>query len=162
LDIARRQVQTQQELLATVNLLYGKGLAAELQVRQAEGALAQVRASIPALETALDAAMNALDVMLGTLPGTHRDELAAAVIPAAPQVKDAGTPGELLRRRPDLIVAERRLAAANARIGAAMAEYYPKLSLSGLIGSATSVSAGNLFTGGASRRRARWAALAAV
>jgi outer membrane protein TolC len=40
-----------------------------------------VRASIPALETALDAAMNALDVMLGTLPGTHRDELAAAVIP---------------------------------------------------------------------------------
>jgi outer membrane protein TolC len=65
----------------------------------------------------------------------------------------------LLRRRPDLIVAERRLAAANARIGAAMAEYYPKLSLNGLIGSATSVSAGNLFTGGASRpRRAglRW------
>jgi outer membrane protein TolC len=77
LDIARRQVQTQQELLATVNLLYGKGLAAELQVRQAEGALAQVRASIPAMETALDAAMNALDVMLGTLPGTHRAELAA-------------------------------------------------------------------------------------
>lgn len=151
LDIARRQVQTQQELLATVNLLYGKGLAAELQVRQAEGALAQVRASIPAMETALDAAMNALDVMLGTLPGTHRAELSgAAVIPVAPQVKDAGTPGELLRRRPDLIVAERRLAAANARIGAAMAEYYPKLSLNGLIGSATSVSAGNLFTSGAS------------
>lgn len=152
LDIARRQVQTQQELLATINLLYGKGLAAELQVRQAEGALAQVRATIPALETALDAAMNALDVMLGTLPGTHRDALTAtAAIPAAPRIADAGGPGELLRRRPDLIVAERRLAAANARIGMAMAEYYPQFSLSGSVGSATSVAAGNLFTGGASQ-----------
>jgi NodT family efflux transporter outer membrane factor (OMF) lipoprotein len=155
LDIARRQVTTQQELLARINLLYGKGLAAELQVRQAEGALAQVRASIPVLEAALETAMNALDVMLGTAPGTHRTELAQAgsmgVIPVAPQIAAAGSPGDLLRRRPDLIVAERRLAASNARIGVAIAEYYPKLSFSGLIGSATSVSAGNLFSSGASQ-----------
>lgn len=152
LDVARRQVQTQQELLSHVNLLYGKGLVAELQVRQAEGALAQVRASVPVLETGLDAAMNALDVMLGSTPGTHRAELAdAGNIPVAPQIKATGSPGELLRRRPDLIVAERRLAASNAQIGAAMGEYYPKLSLSGLVGSATTVSGGNLFTGGASQ-----------
>jgi NodT family efflux transporter outer membrane factor (OMF) lipoprotein len=153
LDVARRQVQTQQELLATINRLYDKGLAAELQVRQAEGALAQVRASVPVLEAGLDTAMNALDVMLGTQPGTHRAELAAkaGVIPAAPQIASTGSPGDLLRRRPDLIVAERRLAASNARIGVAIAEYYPKLSLSGLIGSATSVSGGNLFTSGASQ-----------
>jgi NodT family efflux transporter outer membrane factor (OMF) lipoprotein len=161
LDVARRQVQTQQDLLSTINLLYGKGLAAELQVRQAEGALAQVRASVPVLEEGLDAAMNALDVMLGSPPGTHRMELAdAGGIPAAPQITAAGSPGELLRRRPDLIVAERRLAASNARIGAAVAEYYPKLSLSGLIGSATAVSGGNLFTSGASQSAAvlglRW------
>jgi NodT family efflux transporter outer membrane factor (OMF) lipoprotein len=153
LDVARRQVQTQQELLATINRLYDKGLAAELQVRQAEGALAQVRAAVPVLEAGLDTAMNALDVMLGTQPGTHRAELAAkaGVIPAAPQIASTGSPGDLLRRRPDLIVAERRLAASNARIGVAIAEYYPKLSLSGLIGSATSVSGGNLFTSGASQ-----------
>ena len=156
LDVARRQVQTQQELLATINRLYDKGLAAELQVRQAEGALAQVRASIPVLEAGLDTAMNALDVMLGAPPGTYREELTNAgvnggIIPAAPQIAFTGTPGDLLRRRPDLIVAERRLAASNARIGVAIAEYYPKLSLSGLIGSATSVSGGNLFTGGASQ-----------
>jgi NodT family efflux transporter outer membrane factor (OMF) lipoprotein len=152
LDITHKQVQTQQELLATINLLYGKGLVAELQVRQAEGALAQVRASVPVLEAGLDTALNALDVMLGTAPGTHRDELAhAGAIPAAPQIAASGTPGDLLRRRPDLIVAERRLAASNARIGMAIAEYYPKLSFSGLIGSATAVSAGNLFTGGASQ-----------
>lgn len=152
LDLARRQVQTQQELLSRTNLLYGKGLAAELQVRQVEGALAQVRASVPVLEAGLDTAMNALDVMLGTPPGTHREELAnAGLIPAAPQIASTGSPGDLLRRRPDLIVAERRLAASNARIGMAIAEYYPKLSLGGLIGSATSVSSGTLFTSGASQ-----------
>ena len=152
LDVARRQVQTQQDLLSTIKLLYGKGLAAELQVSQAEGALAQVRATVPVLETALDTAMNALDVMLGSSPGTHRAELAEiGSIPAAPQITATGSPGELLRRRPDLIVAERRLAASNARIGVAVAEYYPKLSLAGLIGSATSVAAGNLFTSGASQ-----------
>lgn len=149
LDIARRQVQTQQDLLTTVNRLYGKGLAAELQVRQAEGALAQVRASVPVIAAGLDASMNALDVMLGKPPGTYRMELAhTAAIPAAPQISSTGSPGDLLRRRPDLIVAERRLAASNARISVAIAEYYPKLSFSGLIGSATSVSGGNLFSRG--------------
>ncbi|MBR7792290.1 TolC family protein [Undibacterium sp. FT147W] len=152
LDIVRKQVQTQKDLLATVNLLYSKGLAAELQVQQAEGALAQARASMPILEAGLDTAMNALDVMLGKPPGTYRAELANAVaIPAPPQIASSGSPGELLRRRPDLIVAERRLAASNARIGMAIAEYYPKLSLSGLLGSTTSVSAGKLFTSGASQ-----------
>ncbi|MES2942888.1 MAG: TolC family protein [Pseudomonadota bacterium] len=152
LSLARQQVKTQQELLSISKLLYGKGLVAELQLRQAEGALAQVQASVPVLETSLDAAMNALDVMLGSPAGTHRSEFAeVAAIPLAPKIAATGSPGDLLRRRPDLIVAERRLAASNARIGVAIAEYYPKLSLSGLIGSSTSVSGGNLFTGGASQ-----------
>lgn len=152
LAVARRQVETQRDLLSTVSHLYRKGLAPELQVRQAEGALAQVQASIPLLEAGLETAMNALDVILGATPGTHRAELAEVrPIPVAPQIAETGSPGDLLRRRPDLIVAERRLAAANARIGVAIAEYYPKLSLSGLIGSATSLSSGNLFTDGATQ-----------
>lgn len=150
LDIARRQVETQEDLLSKVKLLESKGLAAELQVRQAEGSLAQVRATVPALATALESAMNALDVMLGSVPGTHRAELSEpGAVPSAPQIANTGSPAELLRRRPDLIVAERRLAASNARIGVAVAEYYPKFSLSGLIGSATSLSSGNLFSSGA-------------
>jgi len=152
LDIARRQVQTQEDLLAKVRLLESKGLAAELQVSQAEGSLAQVRATVPVLETALESAMNALDVMLGSAPGAHRADLAEiSAIPAAPQIANTGSPADLLRRRPDLIVAERRLAASNARIGVAIAEYYPKFSLSGLIGSATSISSGNLFSSGAAQ-----------
>lgn len=150
--VARQQVQAQEELLATVNLLYSQGLAAELQVYQVEGALAQVRASVPVLESGLDTAMNALDVMLGSTPGKYRPELAIAkAIPVAPQISASGSPSELLTRRPDLIAAEHRLAASNARIGIALAEYYPKLSLSGLLGSATSVSGGNLFSNGASQ-----------
>lgn len=105
--------------------------------------------------------MNALDVMLGTPPGTHRSELALpGAIPQAPQITSTGTPADLLRRRPDIIVAERHLAASSARIGVAVSEYYPKFSLSALLGSATAVSGDNLFSGGASQSAAvlglRW------
>ncbi len=152
LDIAQRQVRTQQDLVAKVALLHERGLAAEYQVRQADGALSQVEATIPVLESGLDAAMNALDVVLGTVPGTHRAELAThAPIPAVPRIENMGSPADLLQRRPDLIAAERRLAAANARIGEAVSEFYPKFSLSGLLGSATNVSSGNLFSAGASQ-----------
>lgn len=152
LDIAKRQVTTQQDLLEKVRLLYSKGLAANYQVHQTEGQLSQVQATVPVLQTGLDAAMNALDVMLGTPPGTHRLQLAEQrAIPLAPQITTTGTPADLLRRRPDLIIAERRLAASNARIGEAVAEYYPKFSLSALLGSATAVSGGNLLSGGASQ-----------
>ena len=152
LDIANRQVKTQQDLLEKVQLLYSKGLAANYQVHQTEGTLSQVQATVPVLQTGLDAAMNALDVMLGTPPGTHRKQLENGHgVPLAPQITAMGTPADLLRRRPDLIVAEHRLVASNARIGEAVAEYYPKFSLSALLGSATAVSGGNLFTGGASQ-----------
>ncbi|WP_336354705.1 efflux transporter outer membrane subunit [Pseudomonas granadensis] len=152
LDIARQQAKIQRELLEKVRLLYNKGLAASYQVRQIEGELAQVEASVPLLQTGVDAAINAMDVLLGTPPGTHRTELAqAGSIPAAPPSQALAAPADLLRLRPDLIVAERRLAASNARIGAAIAEYYPKFSLGALLGSATAVSAGNLFSSGVSQ-----------
>ncbi|WP_214350621.1 efflux transporter outer membrane subunit [Pseudomonas congelans] len=152
LAITRRQVQTRQDLLEKVQLLYERGLSPEYEVRQIEAELLQVQATVPILQTGLDAAMNALDVMLGVPPGTHRSSLAeAGPIPHTPELSSTGTPADLLRRRPDLILAERRLAASNARIGVAISEYYPKLSLSALLGSATAVSSGNLFTGGASQ-----------
>ena len=151
LAVARDQSRTQQRLVDTVRLQYDKGVAAELQLRQAEGALAQVQASVPVLHNGLDIAMNALDVLLGTQPGTHRAMLSApAPVPAVPAIADMGTPADLLRRRPDLIIAERRLAASNARIGVAVAEYFPKFSLSGLLGTATTIG-GNLFSGSANQ-----------
>jgi len=159
--IAREQAATRRQLLSIVKLQYEKGIAAELQMRQVEGSLAQVDAQIPVLEAGLDAAMNALDVLLGTQPGTHRAELTpVAAIPMAPAISDAGAPADIIRRRPDLIVAERHLAAANARIGVAVSEYYPKFSLAALLGSATAISSDNLFTSGASQHQSvlglRW------
>jgi NodT family efflux transporter outer membrane factor (OMF) lipoprotein len=152
LAIARRQVDTRRQLLAMVRLQYEKGIAAELQMNQAEGSLTQAEAQIPVLEAGLDAAMNGLDVLLGVQPGTYRAELAAVTpVPVAPGLAASGTPAEMIRRRPDLIAAERQLAAANARIGVAIAEYYPKFSLAGLLGSATAIASGNLFTGAASQ-----------
>jgi len=159
--IARQQAETRRRLLSTVKLQYENGIAAELQMRQAEGSLAQVEAQIPVLESGHDAAMNALDVLLGAQPGTYRGELSGeASIPIAPGLAETGTPVDMIRRRPDLIVAERRLAASSARIGVAIAEYYPKLSLGALLGSATAVASGNLFSGPASQAQAllglRW------
>ena len=150
--ITERQVETRRRLLALVRLQYEKGIAAELQMNQAEGSLTQAEAQIPVLQSGLDAAMNALDVLLGVQPGTYRSELAEVMpIPVAPGLAETGTPAEMLRRRPDLIVAERRLAAANARIGVAVSEYYPKVSLAALLGSATAIASGNLFSGAASQ-----------
>lgn len=150
--ITRNQLETQQKLVSLVGLLHSKGLAPKLQVHQAEGVRAQTQAAIPTLEASLEEALNALDVMLGALPGTYRAELTQVQnIPSPPQISSMGTPADLLRRRPDLIVAERRLAASNARIGAAIAEYYPKLSITALLGTATALATGNLFSSGASQ-----------
>lgn len=152
LAIAHNQVDTQQKLLDTVTLQYRKGVAAELQMRQAEGLLAQVQGTVPVLESALDVAMNSLDILMGAQPGTYRAQIESPQpIPVAPSIAGAGGPADLLRRRPDLIIAERRLAASNARIGQAVSEYFPKVSLSGLLGTASAAGSGFLFQGSATQ-----------
>src|SRR5579862_361307 len=80
--------------------------------------------------------MGRFDVLMGAQPGTYAAELTpVADIPDVPAISGYGTPTDLLRRRPDIIAAERMVAASNARIGQARAEYYPKLSISGIVGS---------------------------
>lgn len=150
--IAQHQVETQQKLETLVELLHSRGLAPTRELDQAKGSRAQTQATIPALEASLEEAMNGLNVMLGVPPGTYRNELATVQsIPSSPQITTMGTPSDLLRRRPDLIMAERRLAASNARIGAAVAEYYPKFSITALIGTATALSSGNMFSSAANQ-----------
>jgi NodT family efflux transporter outer membrane factor (OMF) lipoprotein len=149
--IANARASTQAKLVELIQLQFSRGITSATQLRQAEAALAEVRAAIPALENALEIAMNAFDVLLGDQPGTNHAQLATIqAIPAAPGIDTATGPTELLRRRPDIIVAERRLAASSAQIGQAISEYYPKISLTGLIGTITT-KYGALFSSGANR-----------
>jgi outer membrane protein TolC len=93
---------------------------------------------------------SAFDEANGGGVGWYEDKGAYHLYLLAPAITSMGTPSDLLRRRPDLIVAERKLAASNARIGEAISEFYPKFSLSGLIGTAT-MGASNVFTGAAAQ-----------
>jgi NodT family efflux transporter outer membrane factor (OMF) lipoprotein len=148
LELARQQIKTDEQLLELVRLRFVAGAASDREVAQAEALLAEARASVPPLRVSLEGQMNRLDVLMGAQPRTYAAELSApAEIPSAPAVT-ADKPTELLRRRPDVIAAERRLAASDARIGVALAEYYPKISLSGLLGF-ESLSSGQLFSSGA-------------
>jgi len=135
LTIAQSQVDTDSHLLGLVRLRQAGGAADEKETAQAEALLAQARATIPPLRSALEAQLNRLDVLMGARPGTYAAELAnPEELAVVPQMPPQVTASDLLRRRPDIIAAERRLAASNARIGAALAEYYPKVSLAALLG----------------------------
>ncbi|WP_454735699.1 efflux transporter outer membrane subunit [Cupriavidus necator] len=147
--IAQQQVRTNARLLELVQLRLADGIGAERERAQAEAQLAQTRVTIPPLQIELETQLNRLDVLMGAQPGTYAAELLApAERTTVPQISVAQGPANLLQRRPDVIAAERRLAASSARIGVATAEYYPKLSLSALLGF-ESLSAGKLFTASA-------------
>lgn len=127
IEVAHRQEEVQRDLLALLEKRLGEGVSPERELHQSEAALQGVRASIPPLAAGLEAQLNRLDVLMGAQPGTYRGELAGArAIPAPPAFPGTSSPADLLRRRPDLIAAEARLHAANARVGAALADYYPK------------------------------------
>ncbi|THD64818.1 efflux transporter outer membrane subunit [Phenylobacterium sp.] len=147
LAVAHAQETVDADLLRLVQERFSQGVAAEREVHQAQAELEAVRAAIPPLAAGLAAELNRLDILMGAQPGTYRAELAAdAPLPKAPALASDQRPGDLLRRRPDLLAAEQRLIAANARIGVAVSDYYPKISLSGLLGS-ESLSSSQLFTG---------------
>src|SRR5207253_4584190 len=136
LIFAKGQIDTDNHLVELVQQRKDAGIASDRELAQAQALLSQAKATIPLLTVSLEAQLNRLDVLMGAQPGTYAAELiSVADIPYVPEISGSGTPTDLLRRRPDIIAAERMVAASNARIGQALAEYYPKLSLSGIVGS---------------------------
>jgi NodT family efflux transporter outer membrane factor (OMF) lipoprotein len=136
LIFAKDQIATDQHLVELVQQRRDAGVAPDRELAQAQALLSQTKATIPLLTVSIEAQLNRLDVLMGAQPGTYAAELTPVVdIPDVPEISGFGTPTDLLRRRPDVIAAERMVAASNARIGQALSEYYPKLSLSGIVGS---------------------------
>jgi NodT family efflux transporter outer membrane factor (OMF) lipoprotein len=134
-QIAERNLASQTETLQLTEWRAQAGLGSSLEVEQARTNLAQTRAQIPTLRSSLSTSEHALAVLLGKPPAALQSQLAAAG--AIPPVADAlavGIPAETLRRRPDVIAAERKLAAETARIGVTEAARYPGFNLSGSIG----------------------------
>ncbi len=134
--LAQQQVNTDDQLQTLVSLRLHDGLATQRDLALAQAQLAQARGAIAPLQIEQKQQLNRLDVLMGALPGTYAGELQqdSAALTAVPDIRVDGGSAALLRRRPDVRAAERRLAASNAHIGSAMSEYYPKLSLSALLG----------------------------
>jgi len=150
LAIADLNIRAQRDVLALTRDRFRVGLSSQLDIDQAAALLATTEAQVPVLESGFKASAYHLGVLLGQPPGAVLEELSKeAPIPASPPEVPVGLPSDLLRRRPDIRQAERALAAGTARIGVAVADLFPKFSLTGNIG-AQSVSAATWFTGASS------------
>ena len=145
LDVARENADNQRETLRIVQARLDAGSATGFDRARARAQLQATLARVPALEAEAAVMMHRLAVLTGKTPGALVVELQQpANLPALPAPIDPGTPGELLRRRPDIAAAEQRLHAATARIGVATADLFPRFTLGGLIGS-QAIDAGTLF-----------------
>ncbi|MGD9031504.1 MAG: efflux transporter outer membrane subunit [Desulfobacteraceae bacterium] len=145
LEIARENVRIQERSLQIAEARFKGGEVSELDVAQAKALLSETQSLIPRLSRNLRQAKNGLSILLGKMPSELNEILEGPKpIPAVPTEVTVGVPAELLRRRPDIRLAERQLAAQSPRIGVAKAELYPAFSLLGTIGLA-SLSTGNFF-----------------
>jgi NodT family efflux transporter outer membrane factor (OMF) lipoprotein len=132
LAVARQNADNQRQTLDLTMALLEGGRGTELDTSRAEAQWQSTLASIPPLETAIKAAMYRLGVLIGQPPTALEPELSAPMpLPMLPTLVALGRPDDLLRRRPDIRVTERNLAAATARVGVATADLFPRVTLFG-------------------------------
>src|SRR5262249_22149275 len=145
LEIAKRTLATREESLKLIRSRHHKGLATLLDVRQAEQLVRTAEKIIPNIEQLIEQTENQISLLIAQNPEVIRRGRSLTDQEQPPSVPP-GLPSDLLERRPDIRSAEQRLVAANAIIGIAKAAYYPRISLTGLLGSQSSQLSG-LFTG---------------
>ncbi|MBI3725470.1 efflux transporter outer membrane subunit [bacterium] len=146
LAIAHDGVELRASSLEIVRGRVSAGLATDLDLRRAEGELATTRALVPEYARRRAVAQHKLAILIGQPP----DVDFTGRVPAAfdlPPIVPLGLPATLLERRPDVRAAEEHLRAANARIGAAIADFFPKVTIVGRLGAA-SINAQNILTYG--------------
>lgn len=147
-NVTRRTIELRNQNLDLERHRYKAGLITDFNLRQLEAEVSAARAQLPALEQRRASVEVGLAVLLGRSPQAivderiaverEKNELAAAVVPA-------GLPSDLLLRRPDIVQAEQLLVAANAQIGVARAALFPRIALTGYLGS-ESTTLGDLMT----------------
>jgi multidrug efflux system outer membrane protein len=146
LEISRRTLETRRASLDLQRRRAERGLATQLDVQRATAEVAVAAAAVPDVERRIAQTENAMNVLLARTPGAVPRGAALDAQRMAPEVP-AGLPSDLLERRPDVRQAEQNMVAANARIGQAKADYFPRISLTGIFG-VESMSLSDLFTGG--------------
>lgn len=153
LSYAERNLASQREVVDITTWRAEAGLATSLDVEQAKSSYSTTLAALPSLESALEAAKNRLAVLTGQTPGALEGLLVERKpIPVAPAEVVSSVPADVMRRRPDIRSAERRLAAQTAQVGVATAQLYPGFSLGGSLG-VNSGSSGTLFSDGIESNR---------
>jgi len=135
LAVARRNVDNQQETLQLTTVRLDAGRGTELDTSRAQAQLSTTLATVSPLDAAATRAIYRLSVLTGREPAALTDLLAPSKdLPPLPGVAAVGDPRSLLRRRPDVRIAERDLAAQTARIGVAIGDLFPKVSFTGNVG----------------------------
>jgi outer membrane protein, multidrug efflux system len=135
LEIANKNIKTQQDTLDLTTARAKAGLATELDVSRARAQLESTKAVVPTLLSGIDVSIHRLSVLLGEEPGALRGELEkTSPIPSAGPSVEVGLPSDLLKRRPDIRRAEAQLAASTARVGEAKADLFPRFVLTGTAG----------------------------
>jgi NodT family efflux transporter outer membrane factor (OMF) lipoprotein len=133
--VAVNNVKLQERSLQIAEVRFKEGAVSELDVTQAKSLLSDTQALVPRLESSLRRAQNALAILLGVLPGTLTEMLIGlAEIPVASEAVIIDIPNNLLRRRPDIRLAELQIATQSPQIGIAKADLYPQFFLFGNIG----------------------------
>jgi len=150
LEIARQNVKIQGRSLEIAEIRFNAGAVTELDVVQAKSLLRDTEASIPRFEANIRQAQNALAILLGKLPGEVDGMISSnRTIPEVPPEVVVDIPAELMRRRPDIRLAEYQIATQTPLIGVSKAELFPAFQLFGSIGLASS-NARNTKAGGPS------------
>lgn len=134
-DVARRTVEALTETARIVNVQYENGLASSQDLALTRSDLATAQDTLTATAGAKRDAVRALEILLGRYPGADLDVRNA--LPVAPPPPPAGVPSGILERRPDLIAAERNVAAAFNSLDSAKAAKLPAISLTSNIGGAS-------------------------
>lgn len=148
-SLTRRSIESRRRTLGLTRTMMDAGQVSRLELLQAEQAVAQAEAGLPALEVGADQSLNRLATLTAQRSGSLRPNLAkGGSQPKARFTPSVGLPTDVIRARPDLRMAERRFAAASARIGVAEAAFYPSVQLSGSITPTNISGGGNRTTWG--------------